>query len=72
MHAFHSLQLGWTALHHAARNGQLDICKLLVTHDAKSDIENSVSMYIYINLLHPPGEKWYVMPISSKQWFTVT
>lgn len=46
------LQLGWTALHHAARNGQLEICKLLITHDAKSDIESNVSVYRYFHDRH--------------------
>lgn len=36
------VQFGWTPLHHAARVGNLDLCKLLVKHYAKLDIRNKV------------------------------
>ena len=37
------MQLGWTALHHAARNGNVEICKLLVSHGGNPEITNHVS-----------------------------
>ena len=37
------MQHGWTALHHAARNGNVELCKLLVAHDCRPHIPNEVS-----------------------------
>ena len=39
-------QLGWTVLHHAARNGDLEICKQLITHDCKPGTENKVGVFV--------------------------
>jgi len=35
-------KLGWTVLHHAARNGDLEICKQLITHDCKPGTKNKL------------------------------
>lgn len=34
--------MGWTALHHAARAGSVDLCKLLVVNRCKIDTKNKV------------------------------
>ena len=35
-------QMGWTPLHHAARCGSIDHCKMLMVHQCKIDIKNKV------------------------------
>ena len=40
------LQFGWTALHHASRNGNVDICKLLLKYQAKVELRNEVMLII--------------------------
>ena len=40
------LQFGWTALHHASRNGNVDICKLLLRYQAKVELRNEVILII--------------------------
>lgn len=36
------LQYGWTPLHHAARNGNVELCRLLVSHDCRPHLQNMV------------------------------
>jgi ankyrin len=35
-------KFGWTPLHHAARNGNVELCKLLVSHDCRPHIPNEL------------------------------
>lgn len=37
------MQFGWSALHHAARNGNLEICRMLITSGATPALKNFVS-----------------------------
>ena len=36
------IQFGWTPLHHAARNGNVELCKLLVSNDCRPHLQNMV------------------------------
>ena len=39
-------QFGWTPLHHAARNGNLEICTKLIKHHGKPDLKHEVSLLL--------------------------
>ena len=45
-------QMGWTPLHHAARCGSIDHCKMLMVHQCKIDIKNKVQHSVHVECSH--------------------